>query len=63
MDKGDVTEEFLAQLKLNHILTYITRDDKKMIYGGTLEKIVLQLLDWLLTEANRKGKACSAALF
>lgn len=55
MDKSDVTEEYLEQLRTHKILTYITDDDKKMIYGGTLQNIVLQLLDWLLTEANRKG--------
>lgn len=57
MEKADITEEFMDQLRANKILTYVTDDDKKMIYGGTLQKIVLQLLDWLLTEVNRKGSS------
>eukprot|EP01127_Copromyxa_protea_P020437 TRINITY_DN6844_c0_g1_i2.p1 TRINITY_DN6844_c0_g1~~TRINITY_DN6844_c0_g1_i2.p1 ORF type:complete len:564 (+),score=83.30 TRINITY_DN6844_c0_g1_i2:244-1935(+) len=54
MDKSEITEEFMDQLRTHKILTYINEEDKKMIYGGNLQNIVLQLLDWLLTEANRK---------
>lgn len=49
------TDDELKKVQRDLILTYNRSDGKKMIYGGTMEKIVESLLTWLTTEPNRKG--------
>ena len=44
----------LAKCQRDGILTYTREDQKMMIYGGTLEKIVDRLLGWLVTDPERK---------
>lgn len=39
----------------NGIATYVNDAGQKMIYGGKPKLIILQLLDWLLTEPKRSG--------
>lgn len=51
MDEGD----FITEIKTKGVVTYVNKDGKNMIYGGYVEYILKLLLDWLLTEPNRKG--------
>eukprot|EP01125_Pyxidicula_operculata_P008816 TRINITY_DN2925_c0_g2_i3.p1 TRINITY_DN2925_c0_g2~~TRINITY_DN2925_c0_g2_i3.p1 ORF type:complete len:515 (+),score=103.27 TRINITY_DN2925_c0_g2_i3:256-1800(+) len=46
------SESDIEDVKKFGIKTY-EKDGKKMIYGGTIEKIVSQLLEWLITDYQR----------